>query len=174
MKRRIVYLLLLALILLSGCGEEKKEWETFESDTGRFSILFPGAPEKETESVPTTIGTIKTEFFMVEQKDMAYSVNYADYPAEVVAASDTRAMLDGARMGAMANVNGELLSEKEISLGGHPGREIEIEIADEDIIIRARFYLVENRLYVIQALSKESKASSPDIDEFLDSFELKP
>lgn len=174
MNKRIVFVLLLALVLLSGCGETEEEWATFESEEGRFSILFPGEPKEQTESVSTAIGTIETEFFMVEQKDMAYSLNYADYPADIVAASDAGMMLNGARMGAVSNVNGELLDEKEITLDGYPGREIRIEIDEDDIIVRARFYLVENRLYVVQALSKKSKASSEEIDEFLDSFELRP
>jgi hypothetical protein len=167
MNKRIVFVLLLALVLLGGCGGTKG-WATFESEDGRFSILFPGKPEEQTESVSTVIGTIETEFFMVEQRDMAYSLNYADYPAEVVTASDVGMMLDGARMGAVANVNGELLDEKEITLDGYPGREIKVEVEEDDIIVRACFYLAENRLYAIQAISKKSKASSEDIDKFLD------
>ncbi len=173
MSKRIVCLLLLALLLLSGCDEAEKEWATFEPDDGAFSILFPGKPEEQTESVSTAIGDIETQFFIAEQKDRAYSVNYADYPREIIIVSDAEAMLDGAGMGAVSNVDGELLDEKEITLDGYPGREIEIEVKEDDIIVRARFYLVENRLYVVQAVSK-SKASAPDIDKFLDSFQLGP
>ena len=173
MNKRIVCLLLLALLLLSGCDEAEKEWATFTSEDGGFSILFPGKPEEQIESVSTAIGTIETEFFIVEQKDRAYSLNYADYPKEIIAASDAGSMLDGAGMGAVSNVNGELLDEKEITLDGYPGREIRIEVKEDDIIIHARFYLVENRLYVVQAVSK-SEASTPDIDKFLDSFQLGP
>lgn len=176
MKKWFVFVLL--AVLLGGCDgatEQKDlEWLNFESESGRFSVLFPGAPDEQVESVQTAIGVIETQFFMVTQRDLAYSVNLADYPPEMIAAGDTQQMLDGARDGAVSNVNGELLEEKELTLGGYPGRELKVRVEEEGIVVRARIYLVNERLYVIQAMSKERLASSEDIDKFLDSFELKP
>ncbi len=171
MKTLFVFALLVILLGLGGC-DEAVEWQSFESEDGRFSVSFPGTPEEQVESVTTAIGTIETQFFVVTQKDMAYSVNLADYPPEVIAAEDIQQMLDGARDGAVSNVNGELLEEKELVLNGHPGREFKVKVEDEDIVVRARIYLVNERLYVVQALSTERLASSEDIEKFLDSFQL--
>jgi len=172
------FIFVLLAVLLGGCDgtaeQRDLEWLNFESESGRFSVLFPDEPDEQVESVQTAIGVIESQFFMVTQKDMAYSVNLADYPPEMIAAGDTQQMLDGARDGAVSNVNGELLEEKELTLSGHPGREFKVKVEDEGIIVRARIYLVNERLYVIQALSKERLASSEDIDKFLNSFELKP
>jgi hypothetical protein len=178
MKGWFVFALVVVLAALGGCDEatggQNLEWLNFESESGRFSVLFPGEPDEQVESVQTAIGVIESQFFMVTLENMAYSVNLADYPPEMIAAGDTQQMLDGARDGAVSNVNGELLDEKELTLSGYPGREFKVKVEDEGIVVRARIYLVNERLYVIQALSKERLASSEDIDKFLDSFQLKP
>lgn len=175
--KKLLVLVLLALVFLSACGGDKEEadWKTFESTEGKFSILFLKDPEEQTESVPTVIGTLETKFYMVETKDMAFSVNFVDYPAEIIQSGDVKMMLDGGVQGAVSNVDGTLLEQKDISLDGHPGREMraEAKLEGDDVIFKARIYLVENRLYMIQVVSLKSKASSADVDKFLDSFQLK-
>jgi hypothetical protein len=169
-------LLSLALLLLSGCGgagKNKAEWQRFESEQNRFSILFPGAPQEFAESVPTEVGTIEAQSFVVQQGDGGFAVNVVHHPPEAVSASDPQTMLDAARDRAVANVSGELLEEKDVTLGGYPGREIQVEIADGQGMVRSRFYLVENRLYAVQTISQKPGAST-DVDRFLDSFQLTP
>ncbi len=177
MKKQII-LTVLVLILLVGCGgdsKEEAEWERFDFEEGNFSIMFPEEPEGQTESVPTAIGTLETRIYMVEQKDMAFLVNFVDYPPEVVEMQDVQTMLDGGVQGAVSNVGGTLLNQRDLTLNGHPGREIQAEatVEGEEVVFKARIYIVENRLYMIQALSYKADASSPDLDKFLDSFQLK-
>ena len=170
MVKRWLCLLLLVLLLASGCGGEK-EWRRFEPEIGGFSILFPGTPEKQTETVPTAGGTIETTFFLVEQEDMGYSVNLADYSEMSLSESDVEVVLDGAREGAVRNVGGELLEEAEITLDGHPGRALKIAV-DDEFVVDARFYLVGNRLYVLQAISIGQTSKPSRVEKFLDSFQL--
>jgi hypothetical protein len=175
MKTKSVFLLLLALVMMSGCGgAQELQWQSFDSDVGRFSVEFPGEPEEQSQSISTAVGSIETWTLMVEEQGAGFSVSFADYPQEIIAASETALMLDGARDGAVANISGILLEENEISLDGHPGREIEVEVKEEDVVVRARFYLVENRLYVIQAISETSKVSEDDFVRFLNSFVIEP
>jgi hypothetical protein len=169
-------LLPLALILLSGCGaasKNKAEWQRFESEENRFSVLFPGTPQEFAESVPTEAGTIEAKSFVVQQGNMGFAVNVAHHPSEAVSASDPQTMIDTARDRAVSNVGGELLQEKDVTLDGHPGREIQVEIAEGQGMVRSRFYLVENRLYAVQTISQKSGAST-DVNRFLDSFQLTP
>jgi len=170
MIKRWLCLSLLFLLVASGCSGEG-EWQRFEPDMGGFSILFPGTPEKQTETVPTAGGTIETVFFLVEHEDMGYSVNLADYSEASLSESDVALMLDGARNGAVGNVGGELLEETKITLDGYPGRALKIAVADE-FVVDARFYLVGNRLYVLQAISMGDASISPNVEKFLDSFQL--
>jgi hypothetical protein len=170
MVKRWLLLLLLVLLLASGCGGGT-EWQRFEPEIGGFSILFPGTPEKQTETVPTAGGTIETVFFLVEQEDMGYSVNLADYSEVSLSEGDVELMLEGAREGAVRNVGGDLLEETSITLDGHPGRALKIAVEDQ-FVVDARFYLVGNRLYILQAISVGNTSHSSNVKKFLDSFRL--
>ena len=55
---------------------------------------------------------------------------------------------DNGRDGMVAAIKGTLISEKAISLGGNPGRELKISATGNDgteYIVRARFYQVGSR-----------------------------
>ncbi len=174
MKKQIALLLLLALILFSGCNV-KAGWQTFESEQGRFSVLFPGEPEEGAESAPTLEGDVEARYFVAEQGRIGYSVFFIDYPPEV-ASVDSDALLDEAIRTHMESVKATARRKKEITLDGYPGREFRFETLEEGTIIitRVRYYLVENRMYVLGVLSTAPDASLPDIDKFMDSFQLRP
>ncbi len=118
MKPKLLVLLVLAILLI-GC--QRSTWEEFSSSEGAFSILMPGAPTEHTNTVNTAVGPIDAYFFLLEQKDIAYMVGYSDYPDTVVQKTNPDAILEGARNGAVANVQGKLLKELIISLNGYPG-----------------------------------------------------
>jgi hypothetical protein len=80
--------------------------------------------------------------------------------------------LDGGRDGAVASAGGRLLTEEIISLNGHPGRELNVEVLGGEGRYRARMYLVGRRLYVISWMGPTEKAFLRTHEEFLNSFEL--
>lgn len=172
MKRCFVFALVLVLLALGGCGESK-EWQRFESEEGQFSILFPGKPEQNTSLTPTLEGDIETKSFIAEQGGVDYSVFFEDYPLYIIE-SDPAALLDEAIRTYVDSINARARMKKEITLDGYPGREFRFETLEEGmiVIIRARYYLVENRVYVLAALSSAPDSYSPEIDMFMDSFEL--
>ena len=112
--------------------------------------------------------------FLAEQGQESWAVVYADYPEEVVQASDPDAMLDGAVAGAASNVGGEVVSKAEIALDGSPGRECTISLVQngQDMVLRARIFLVGNRLYQIMVIVPKGEENSQEIDSFLQSFQL--
>jgi hypothetical protein len=82
---------------------------------------------------------------------------------------------DKARDGMIAKIKGTLLAEKEISLGGYPGREVKVAAKgsdDTDYIALARYYVVGERIYVVEVVfPKDSEsASTGNIAKFFDSF----
>ena len=81
-------------------------------------------------------------------------------------------MYDSSRDGAVANMEGKLVSEKNVKLGKHPGREIRINVAEGKRLFRVRVYLVEQRLYQVVVFGTPETATSKDADKFLDSFKL--
>lgn len=168
-----IFILGIALFLLRDQLSGDASWREFIPEEGRFSILVPRTPRETTETIETEMGTLDEHTFTIIHGDIAYIVNYGDYPQGLMNA-DHYAMLNALRDGAVESVGGKLLSERAISIDGYPGREIKVKISSstETVIMQVRIYIVRNRLYYIYTMAPEARASSPDIKKFLRSFKL--
>lgn len=147
-------------------------WVDFESADGGFKAQFPKTPKTQTIPTPTPAGNIDQTMIMADDNGISYGVSFADYPEEATKATPIETMLDGARDGAVANINGTLKSEKQIKLGEFDGRELEVtaNAAGQDVVVHQRMYVVNNRLYqliVVRLASAESKDQ-----DFFNSFAL--
>jgi hypothetical protein len=149
-------------------------WKEFVSTPGRFSILFPGAPSDSVQKIEG--GEIH---FHRLRTQVEYSVIYADSPTPIESEETARNVLDGGAQGAVASLSGELLELKEITLATHPGRALKAKLPDGKIV-RARMFLVSQRLYQI-AITTPTEAGSPveqtsfyelAATKFLNSFKL--
>ena len=75
----------------------------------------------------------------------------------------------------MGNAHGKLTSETNITLAGHPGREVVIEATGEDrppVTIKDRLFMVKNRLYQVTVVAPRARAGDKAVDDFLQSFKL--
>lgn len=152
-------------------------WKKFTSTDGRFTILMPGNPKRERQTQNTKIGPINIQSFAVERKQegVAYIVAYADLPNSIAQRANAQKVLDGSREGALRVAQGKLLNQRNISLSGYPGREIEF-VNPKGLITKNRVYLVNGRLYQIVVVTKQEtqKYLSGSIAGFLNSFSLIP
>ena len=97
---------------------------------------------------------------------------YNDFPESIIRENTADALFDGGRDAAFASAGSRLLTEENISLNGHPGRELNFEIRGGEGMVRSRVYLVGRRLYQIIWTGPSDKALLENVDEFLNSFEL--
>ncbi len=163
-------------------GAQQAEGETFSgensftSEEGYFSIGFPGEPTESSQEISTAIGPITIVLYTYENRNGVYLASYSDYPDEIIEQSDPNDLLKGAQSGAVGNVNGQLISSKDIDIATYSGKEIVFKIPKSKRmppggIGKAQFYLVDNRLYQILSIEGGSKVSAA-ANQFLDSFEL--
>jgi hypothetical protein len=173
MKKAII--LAISLLLTAGlaaCSSGPKE---FKSEAGRFSVMAAVELQETTQAVETQGGKMDLHIFMGQEGRTGYFVSYNDHPQELVQQAGPEKMLDGARDGAVGNINGNLASEIRISLEGHPGRELVIDGTGEDgrgLTIRGRLFMAKNRLYQVMAVTPRAQANTKEIDDFLQSFKL--
>ena len=146
----------------------------YNSPEGRYTILMPGEPRLNSQSVTTPDGTPMTQYMaMVGDGNGMLMVAYFDY------GGDIQFNLDKARDGMVNSIHGSLLDEHSISLGGSPGRQIKVLGRTEqgvEFVDRARFYDVKPRVYVLQCLipkTMDSPASAERCDQFFDSFRVR-
>jgi hypothetical protein len=111
-------------------------------------------------------------------KDAAFGVGYADYPVEVVRASDPRKLFTTVRESWVKRIDGTLQGDgTDIKLENkYPGMEIIAwgKLDGRDAYLRGRFYLVDDRLYQVIVFGNKSRMPVSDINQFLASFKLMP
>jgi hypothetical protein len=150
--------------------------EDFTSSQWKFSIRFPGKPNEKQQNSPLGV---QMNTFMTESPDGAYLVSVADMPIpDNETPAQVQARLDGAREGAVRNVNATLESSSAITLQEkYPGRELTAKLPPQpngtkDGILRARVFLAGKRLYQVLVVGKASFVNGANSDEFLNSFKI--
>ncbi len=150
----------------------------FTSAEGGFTITYPGnsaAPQKQTVPVPTEIGNIDMNMFLVDAGEKAYMTAYADYPETLIEESDPQTMLNMGRDGAITNVNGELLREKDHKVQGFPAKEFYArgKQGEQDVFMRANIIMADARLYQVLYLGfTEDALDSKEADDYMASFRI--
>lgn len=158
-----------------------KRWKEFSSQEGGFKVLLPGVPIVFDTTHQTPSGDVVIHW--VRYKGViGQDVTYIDYAVNVEDPLAVKKFLDDVRDGGLTNIakgNARIIKEVEISVEGHPGRFIRIEMAD-GTVIRAKYVAVKNRLYSVSATCRKGRpnmmGSENDYEEmamaFLDSFQL--
>ncbi len=179
------FLLLITLVIYStathaqGFSIESKQppapigSETFTSLDGRFSIALPKQISGyNPKSVDAPEGRVESVTYDWRTTEGVFMVGYIDRPEKTLESISKR-VFDVIRQSILSGSNGKakLINESDISLQGHPGRELKIEFPDGFAI--ARLYVVGNRIYqAIASLSLTKKTQEPVAIKALDSLKL--
>lgn len=165
---------LVVVALITGCsGMGGTKWETVSE--GGLTVQMPGKPTKQTQTAPSPVGPLSVNMLMVDKGSEAYMTAYNEFPAEAAKrVSDPKSLLDNGRDGALRNLSGKLVSERPVTLGGHPGREIvgEGTTQGREVAFTARIYWASPRLIQVIYMREKSKAESPDGKKFLESLQI--
>lgn len=128
--------------------------------------MMPGTPKEQQQS--------GFKSYAIEEKDGVYMAAFSDLPISGNEPDNVlQQRLDGSRDGFLQNTNSTLKSDTKITLlGKYPGRAIEAENPQRGAILRARVWIVNQRLYMLQVIGKPAWANSNDANKFLDSLSL--
>ena len=156
------------------------EWYLYE--TKEYKLHFPGKPVEETRTINYDFGELKLTAHIFQVGDtssydnLLFGILETEYPESVIQFTN-KASLDTffskSIDGAVAQVHGKLISKKNITKGKFPGREINIDYGEGQLVITMRLYLVNKMMYQLQTISKPSKTPNKLTDKFMDSFTLK-
>jgi hypothetical protein len=102
-----------------------------------------------------------------------YTLGWHDIPKSVLIDTKPEKILDRLRDGLLAAHPGRLLSEEPKKKGFFPGRECRLA-SNSGLHIRARFYLIRERVYQLLIVGTSSEADSPMAQQFFNSFIPKP
>lgn len=179
MLRLLVVFVAASCLLAAGC--QKVELKEFSPD-GTFKVLMPEKKEEKTQSTP--VGPMKvwtSEFndgglwFAVMNNPLAAGGN------EGLPAAVAEALLKEAQKESIEGYKGQLVSESVIKLADtFPGRQFEAKVkvqkkngdGEVDGVIKGRVYLVNNKIYQLQAVGKPDWVNGEEIPKFLDSLQI--
>jgi hypothetical protein len=149
-----------------------KEFKTFISKEGQFSVDLPGAPKVDVKKSEST----KTYTFSVAFADpsiLLFEVSYFDLPEATVRGADSQTLLKLLRSGYRKDA--KFLEDKEINLGKEkiPGREYQLEPAS-GLAIREQLFLAGTRFYILHIGAQNNKdyLTSKEANRFFDSFQI--
>jgi len=146
-------------------------WETV-SDDG-FTISMPGKPDKNENSVESAAGPLPLRMYTLNKGFEGFITGYTEYPDIVFTSAEPEQLLDGAQQGAISNVNGEVTSQRSITMNGHPGREIIGTSPGQNVGFTARVYIAKPRMYmIVYTQYDKSKPISEDGKRFIESFRI--
>jgi len=91
-----------------------KTWKEFVSKEGLFSVLLPGTPVPKTQRVGSTDGPLDYFAYTLQTETHSYFIAYVDFPEVPDDARGVKKILDGGRDGAIATINGKLISEADL------------------------------------------------------------
>ena len=172
-RRAAGILLILFSPALTLGAQHSDDWIKYDSKEGRYSVLLPAQPTVGSQEATSADGIKFTQYkAAVFSGEVVYMIGYFDYTASMTFT------FDKARDGMVGAVNGTLLTERSISLGGYSGRELRVLARDEsgaEYDMRARFYDVDRRIFVLQFIAPKSIAveiTDPKATKYFDSFQV--
>jgi len=178
MKIKTYSLFVVWLVILTSCSQAQNKKIAFKDEKGKFKISFPIEPEITEQSGVTEYGEITTYSFKAEPKgddNLSYEVHYLDYPTEFTDTLSTEsvyALFNGSQTSNMNSDNIQLIGTFNHNILGYIGREFRWQDIKTNKFSRVRFYMVNNRMYILAVNTKEENNFNVSINQFFESFEL--
>jgi hypothetical protein len=171
MKKAFMCGMSLAVVVALGGLAAADDWKTHKSAAGHYSALFPGTPREATQRAETGLDV---HIAKLEHNDVAYVVEVASVPKDVLAKQQPEQFLDNAEKNALERSKGKLVSKRDITTAdGHAGREIVVD-APRGVEMTLHAFLVGERLYQVLVVVRKGKGAPEDATRFLGSFTLQP
>lgn len=156
------------------------KWQVFTAPDGRFTVLMPGVPQKNSQVQKTHMGEINLQSFIAQppKQEVAYVVSYNEFPYSYGQLANPQKVLNDARDLALKTTRSNLIKQRNFqSANGHTAKEI-VYVNSGGKITRTRMLFAHGRLYQVTAMTskKQHKTLTKTITGYLNSFQvvLKP
>lgn len=146
-------------------------WRDFKQSEFGFSVRLPGEPYKETVKLNPNDPRLDMHTWMAKgEGSLIYQVAFQQLLAVPEDSEGVKLVIENLRDGLAEGIEGKVISEKQITINGYPGREIKMKSADLRAI--GRLYLVGSRVYILNILTASGDVAQKDAGEFFDSLKL--
>jgi hypothetical protein len=157
------------IVYFKGGGNGLKEFETFRSVEGRFTVSMPGKPVKVTQTVESEIGDLDFTMFAADSTKFGFVVGYSDYPEDLLFDAEIAEVLGRLTIALAKKVEGKLINKTVLDDCGDAATQFQVNIPDQGILT-TRLILDDNRLYQLIAMFPTNRQDEKKLAEFFDSF----
>jgi hypothetical protein len=149
--------------------------------TANCKIFFPEEPIDQSRTVNTAKGDLKVNIYLykaspnTKDENIAYILTETEYPDSVMSSDKTDKLEEFFKNsidGVVNNFHSKLLSQSTTQINGFPGREVKLDLQNGKAIMNIRFYLVKNRMYMLETITNADKDANKSIEKFMNSFEI--
>ena len=168
MARAVVLIGLLAAVQLQA-QTAQSAWKSYPYPADGFSISAPSQPSYSSQTKATDAGNVNIHTYQVPLGESGV-VMISSSEVNGLDKDSPKARLQMAKAGALKAGNATLTTEKEITLGGYPGLQYEATAAN--LHVRARMYIVKNRLFQLLEISPLTTPFPTDAERISTSFKI--
>lgn len=163
------------------CSFAPADWVTMMNSEAGFRVSFPRRPEMIERTLETNAGPAKMIMYVHEvgkfkDDNIVYRLMYADCADSMIHSDFKDVIIDdffkSTIKSSIENANGLKISEIKINYKEYPGRRVKMSYMEGKGMMYMQFYLVKNRLYIMQVGCEKALDNNASIDKFLKSFEL--
>jgi hypothetical protein len=154
--------------MTSGTGKQP-DWTEYTNAGGRFTVLFPGTPTRDTVPAPSRLKPGQKPqivSFTVEMPSENVSVMYEDFNGK----ETPEQFVEKWKADAGSGKGTKLVSEKDVTTGKEKGKEYVVEVNGRTAHVR--FITSGKRLYKLQVVGVGKPPEARDVAKFMDSFRV--
>jgi hypothetical protein len=159
-------------LVLAGCSAEL-DWRELYWEDAKLKVMLPGKPAKAARDVVLGGEKLSMQMLQTQITGMAFGIAYAPLPP-----GDPSALLPLARDALLRNIEGTLLTEREVDVRGAAtkGREFTGEgvVAGTPMLVAARVVAANGRFYQVVFVGRKDRAERVDLPLYLGSLTLMP
>ena len=157
------------------------DWFLMKNQDQGYQIEFPKEPSVSVQTVNTKAGPVDMHINMLdlskkdEDSNLIYLSSFAQYPDSLVHSDKKEQLVSFLKEtvdGLVGSIDGEILSQKDVKIDSYQGKEVKINFQDGMALIRIRVYIVQNKVYMLQVITKTENDSNESISKFMNSFSL--
>ncbi len=176
--------LLALLILFQDESQVTDDWVIVEPPRIGAKFKMPSRPEFSEQAIKPVEDraeiVVRSRLVTSPDGKSSFTFVYHDEPQKPRSRTKVNAVLDGAITGAIALVNGDLVTQSEIFVKNNKGRDFVYKCELEDLKyqktlnlrIRSRILLVGSRLYSMNYIAEAESYDNKLAESYFDSFEL--
>jgi hypothetical protein len=165
------WIALVALVCVCGPARAERDWSAFRSETGRFLVELPAAPEVHTESSITFFGAVRHTKYTLRVENALVAVEVHEFPAVAATLLPSHAILEHTRRGVLEDTHSRQIESHARTVQEMPALDFTYEMPGTPTRReRALAVLVDHRVYLVTGMTEGSPGSHPEIGRFFESF----